>query len=170
MKTLPKSSEVSRVLPNPEFRTAKPGSTLWGQRGSTVVEFALSVLVLLSLVFGVMDFGRALYAYHAVCYGARQGVRFAIVNGAASNSPASASTIATQVENASSLNPSALAVNPTSPNTSPGAMNVYVTWNPNNKSGSTVQVEAQYNYQFMFPLLRLSPTTLTSTSQMVISQ
>jgi Flp pilus assembly protein TadG len=145
-------------------------ATLRSQRGSTVVEFALSVLVLLSLVFGVMDFGRALSTYHAVCYAAREGARFAMVNGSASNSPATAPTIATYAKNASSLTPSALNYDPQSPDTSAGTMNVYTTWNPNNKAGSTVQVKVQYNYKFMFPLLPSAPVTLSSTSQMVISQ
>jgi TadE-like protein len=38
-----------------------------------------------------------------------------------------------------------------------------------NYPGCTVQVQVQYKYNFVFPLIRTSPVTLTSTSQMVIS-
>ncbi len=168
-----RNSDACPALPGPKPRNPNPASTLWSQRGSALVEFALSLLVFLSLLFGVMDFGRALYTYHAVCHAAREGARFAIVNGSGSKSypgGASASDIANVVENASSLNPSTLNYNQQSPNTSAGAMNVYTTWNPNNKAGGTVKVQTQYNYRFMFPLLPSTTLTLSNTAQMVISQ
>lgn len=49
-------------------------------RGQSLVEFALILPVLLVLVLGIFDFGRAIFAYNAVSNAAREGVRVAIVN------------------------------------------------------------------------------------------
>ena len=37
-----------------------------GEQGSTLVEFSLATTLLLTMMFGVMDFGRALYTYTEV--------------------------------------------------------------------------------------------------------
>jgi len=49
-------------------------------RGQSLTEFALILPVLLLVIFGVLDFGRAIYAYNAVSNAAREGGRTAIVN------------------------------------------------------------------------------------------
>ena len=36
------------------------------ERGSTLVEFALVLIVLMVMMFGIIDFARALYTYHFV--------------------------------------------------------------------------------------------------------
>jgi len=48
-----------------------------GRRGQAVVEFALVLPVLLLLVFGAMEFGRAYFDYHLLLTVARQGARTA---------------------------------------------------------------------------------------------
>lgn len=54
---------------------------LRNEDGSELVEFALSALVLFTLMFGIMDFCRAAYSYHFTTYAAQEGARFAIVRG-----------------------------------------------------------------------------------------
>ena len=56
--------------------------TINGSEGSNVprVRFGLA-LVLFPLMFGIIDFSRALYAYHWVSYAAREGTRWASVRG-----------------------------------------------------------------------------------------
>ena len=49
-------------------------------RGQALVEFALVLPLLLILLLGILDFGRAVAAYNSVSNGARSGVRVAIVN------------------------------------------------------------------------------------------
>ena len=49
-------------------------------RGQSLVEFALLLPVLLVILLGTFDFGRAIYAYNAVSNAAREGGRTAIVN------------------------------------------------------------------------------------------
>lgn len=47
-------------------------------QGSTLVESALSLLLLLTLVFGIIEFGRAFNVYHVMTNAAREGARFAV--------------------------------------------------------------------------------------------
>jgi len=61
-----------RILRLPKFDRARPGQSL--------VEFALILPILLILLLGIVDFGRAVAAYNSVSNGARSGVRVAIVN------------------------------------------------------------------------------------------
>jgi len=49
--------------------------------GSTLVEFALVFMLLMTMMLGIVDFGRALYTYHFVSNAARTAARWAIVNG-----------------------------------------------------------------------------------------
>ena len=48
--------------------------------GQSLVEFALILPILLILLFGILDFGRAIFAYNSVSNAARSGARVAIVN------------------------------------------------------------------------------------------
>jgi len=49
-------------------------------RGQGLVEFALIFPVLVLVLLGVFDFGRAIFAYNTLANAARAGVRVAIVN------------------------------------------------------------------------------------------
>jgi len=129
-----------------------------------MVELALTVLVLLTVMFGVVEFSRALYTYHFVSNAAREATRYAMVRGASCTSwgtacPASATDIQNYVKG---IVPTGI---------DPSAITVTTTWNPDNKPGSSVQVTVQYNLHSLFAFLPSSGSrTLTSTSQMVISQ
>ena len=54
------------------------------ERGVEVIEFALVSIFLFMLVFGIMEFGRAIWIYGTVAHVAREGTRFAIVRGSES--------------------------------------------------------------------------------------
>lgn len=51
------------------------------EKGSGLVEFALSVITILMILFLIIDVGRALYAYNWLTDAARRGTRFAMVRG-----------------------------------------------------------------------------------------
>lgn len=51
-----------------------------GASGQTLVEFALVIPLFVFLVLGVVDFGRAVYAYNTIANAARVGARVAAVN------------------------------------------------------------------------------------------
>ena len=50
------------------------------ERGQALVEFALVLPILILLLVGIFDFGRAVYAFNTVNNAAREGVRLAIVD------------------------------------------------------------------------------------------
>jgi Flp pilus assembly protein TadG len=49
------------------------------QRGATIIEFALGLLVFLTFILGITDFGRMLYTWNAANEAARSGARYAVV-------------------------------------------------------------------------------------------
>ncbi len=126
-------------------------------QGVSVLEFGLVVLVFYAFVFGVMDFGRALYSYHFVSHAAREATRYAIVHGSQSPDPASAADIAAYVK---SIAPQGI---------DPSAVTVSTTWSPDNTPGSNVRVQVQDNFHFVMPLLIKTRMDFSSASQMVIS-
>jgi len=127
------------------------------QRGSGLVETALCFTVFLMVLFGIIDFGRSMFAYNFVSYAAREGARYAIVRGQSSGHTASATDISTYVKSeAIGLDPADITVS--------------TTWNPDSRPGSTVQVRVQYNFQPIVPYMPSGTWALASTSKMLISQ
>jgi Flp pilus assembly protein TadG len=138
------------------------------ERGSAMVEFAIASTVALTLIFGIIDFGRALYTYHLVSNAARLGSRYAMVRGsacAASGCPTDANQIQTYVRSlAPGVDPSVLAV-ATSWSPTPGCVSA-----GNNGQGCLVTVQVTYPFSFIVPLMPNLKLPLTSASTMVISQ
>lgn len=52
------------------------------ERGSMLVETALSLTLLFLIVFGILECSLAVYSYHYLSHAARQGSRYAMVRGA----------------------------------------------------------------------------------------
>jgi Flp pilus assembly protein TadG len=50
-----------------------------GESGQALVEFAIIAPILLLLIMGIVDFGRAFYTYHVLIDAAREGARVAVV-------------------------------------------------------------------------------------------
>lgn len=61
------------------------------ERGAAMVEFAIVLPLLLMLVFGIIDFGRALYTLNNLTAAVREGGRYAAAN---VNDPTTAAAIA----------------------------------------------------------------------------
>src|SRR5579862_2981110 len=59
---------------------------LRGERGTTLVEAALSATLLIGIIFGIIGGGYMLYTYHFLSYAARSGARYAMVRGSACDS------------------------------------------------------------------------------------
>jgi len=57
------------------------GKNFSPERGATLVEFAFALPLTLMLLIGILEFSRALYAYHFVSYAARASTRWASVRG-----------------------------------------------------------------------------------------
>lgn len=58
-----------------------------GQRGQSLVEFALLLPVMLLIITGLFDVARAVWEENTLAYSAREGTRFAIVHGSAGQGP-----------------------------------------------------------------------------------
>ncbi len=100
-------------------------------RGQTYAEFMMVVLPTVGILFAIISLAMTVYTYSFVANAAREGVRYAIVHGSRSSSPASSSDIQTYVRNeAQGITPSSISVS--------------TTWNPNNSPGSTVNVQVSY--------------------------
>src|SRR5947209_20612528 len=53
------------------------------ERGSTLLEFAIGATVFLSVMFGVLEFGRAVWVHNALTDAARRGARYAVIHNSA---------------------------------------------------------------------------------------
>jgi Flp pilus assembly pilin Flp len=61
------------------FRRATMTGILRDEAGAAVVEFALVLPILMLIVFGIIDFGRAFYTSNNLVSAVREGARFAAV-------------------------------------------------------------------------------------------
>jgi len=124
-------------------------------RGSTLIEFAVTSFLLMLIIFACIEFGRMLLVANSVANAARVGCRYAITHGTDNPTTlASIQSVVTDFAASAPLNTSNLTVtvNPTPPLGSPG---------------STVSVTVSYPYD-PFTVLPLS-VTFRSTSEGIIT-
>jgi Flp pilus assembly protein TadG len=142
------------------------------ERGSALAETAVVMTVLLMLMFGIIDFGRALYTYSFVAQLAREGARWAIVRGAdctllSGGCPASSAQLQTYVQslNEGATNASKITATLTfaAPSSGIGCPTV------GNSPGCLAVVNVTYPFTFMLPFMPKAGISMSSTSQMVIS-
>ena len=145
-----------------------------GERGSTLVEFAIGATVFLTVMFGVIEFGRALWTHNALADAARRAARYAVNQPAAS--PAGTKTSGTNV------GPSITAIRnvgvygdpeggsqPLVTDLTPENLNVQYT-NFGVGSGTVAVTITNYQFKFVMPILGTSiqmpdyNTTLTGES------
>jgi Flp pilus assembly protein TadG len=118
------------------------------QRGTAVVEFALIAIPLCLIVFGILDFGRALNYYNDLTQIAGQGARAAAVN-QDPNGGAADTNFQHQ-----------LACETDSGELRRG-VNIAVAYGTPLSVGGPVTVTASYTFHFL-PLLKLANITLTA--------
>lgn len=152
------------------------------ETGSNLVEMAISLTVLLSVVSGIMGMSMLAYAKQFVTMSARQATRYAMVRGSTFSATACSGGVAYGCQAAAtdvtsyvkSLVPLGLATANTSVSTSwpgvTGANLSCLSLNGNNSVGCVVQVTVSYSFSFGLPFLPTGATTLQSTSAMVIMQ
>lgn len=159
-------------------------SVLAEESGSGLVEYAVVFLLLMTLILGMVDFSRAIYAYHFISNQARDATRYASVRGStcgddssctAANSasgtagPASAADIQTFVKNV----PKGIDVNKITP--APvvdwpiQAASPSICATTQNYPGCTVRVKVTYAFNFSSPLVSNATLNLSATSEAVIT-
>jgi Flp pilus assembly protein TadG len=121
-----------------------------------MVEFAVvAALIFFPIVFGIIEFGRLVWARNMVGAAAREGVRYAIVHGSESAAIADSAAVAIYVEGRTGLAPIA----------------VSTAWtDPSKAAGETVTVTVKYTYS---PVVKipglLTSKTVTGSSKQIIA-
>jgi Flp pilus assembly protein TadG len=147
---------------------------LRGEQGNALVEFALAITVLLTLLFGIIDIGRALYAYDWLYNSARQATRWAMVRGYFCNNllpgcPADKTAISNYVTNSNGSGLDTTGIDTSAVNVSSLC---YVTntpaSNPPCAPPAWIQIQVRYQFHFITPFLTNTPWTMTSSSQRVV--
>ena len=133
-------------------------ASAWRRRdeGQSLVEFALSSLLFFTVLFGIVEFGLAVWQYNTVSNLAQEGARWASVRGSTSTMPATASDLQTYVQSRS-----------------PG-FTVTVTATPANPSavppGGTIAVEVASSFSPATALVPSATLNLASTARMIVSR
>jgi Flp pilus assembly protein TadG len=151
------------------------------ESGSSLVETALSLILLLTAIFGIVYFSEALYTYEFVTYAAQQGTRYAIVRGAHWSSNGCTST-ATLNCNATGANVTSYVQSLAPPGITAGSIVVSPTWpgqavngatagcSTANNQGCLVKVQVSYSFSFIVPFLPTSAVSFTGTSEEAIQE
>lgn len=146
------------------------GSFVRQERGQVVIEFAFAVVLLLVMVLGLIDVGRAVWFSDTLSFATREGARYAIVNGASSGTQAQAAAVLAQVQTRAVGLPDAFVLSCPAAAVDYG---VCVTWNPDKAIGSTVTVSASSKFTplasrfFLGGALRID---LSASTTMIIQQ
>jgi Flp pilus assembly protein TadG len=127
------------------------------RRGSTMIESTLVATVYLLLLVAIMECGRLGFAYNSVSFAAHRAARYASLRGATSGHPASASDVAVEAKGLM------VALDPAN-------VTVTTTWTPDNRPGSTVQVNVSYGFRTLLVPMSADLMTLATTSKQMIVQ
>ena len=124
-----------------------------GEKGATLLEFAFVSILFMMLTAGMMELGRGVWLYNSVAHAAREGCRYAIVNGGDSGHAVSAKQVEDYVKTRIPFD---------------GGVDVSTNWADVTKTpGSVVTITVDFEFE---PVISFFPSIpLTSTSQMVIS-
>lgn len=126
------------------------------ERGVAAAEFALLLPVLLTILFGIIEFGMIMYSREIVTNAAREGARAGIVQGPPKRTVGEISSIAQNYLTSTGVNPADV----TFTVTGAGLLN------PN-----SLTVQATYPYNFLIPYLPMVvgiPNPLTIQTQVVM--
>ncbi len=161
---------------------------LQDESGTELVEFALSAMVLFTVLFAIIEFSLSMYAYHFVTSAAQAGARYAIVRGAdwtpacSTSAPpsftmnyscnASASDVSNYVRSlvTTGLDPSKVTVTATWPGTTPDCTKNCTACSPVNSQGCLVKVQVSYAFSFVFRPAKISGLAFSGTSEKTIQQ
>jgi Flp pilus assembly protein TadG len=168
-----------------QFRLARE------EHGSALVEFAVTVPLLIFLLFAVLQGMFAMYLYHYTAWAAQEGARFAMVRGATASEnvtsycgtsappnftmaydcEAQNNDIQNYVQSLGAINSSNLTINTSKtyiwPGTNPDGTTTGCA--PINSKGCMVRVTATYSFN-VIPFLPFSALRMSATSEKVIAQ
>lgn len=179
---MPVLATMLRRQLNLTVRRARMHGRADGELGSTLVETAVSILLLVMFLIAIFEVSLAGYSYHIVSELAQEGTRYAMVRGStAAGSAGTACTapgpptcvaqsadIQTFVKSFGFLDASLMTVTPSwsafaSGSSCPGT-------GPCNSPGNAVTVTVQYNFPVSVPFVSTNTISMSSTSSMIIAQ
>jgi len=135
------------------------------EHGSTLIEMAVTLPVLFTLLFCFMEMCLAFYSHDMISECAREGTRYAAFHGASCPTSADPTCEAT----AAQVNTFVSGRN--WPNIGGGTITVATSYpNGNEAKGSVVAVKVTYVFPIRMPFVPRNPLTMSSTSQMYIVQ
>jgi Flp pilus assembly protein TadG len=138
---------------------------LGDEEGAALIEFAMTVPILMTCFFGMVQVCLACYMHQVLTETAREGSRYAIVRGSTCVNGSGSSCTAT----AASVNSYVSSIG--WPNVAGGTLVVNTTYpDGNEQPGSRVQVNVSYAFPFRIPFVPSSTLNLTSQSVMYIVQ
>lgn len=155
--------------------------------GGSLVEMALSCLILIPILFGIVQLSIGLYCFHYAADAAREATRWAIVRGATCNSNFGAAYCSPTDGNGSGADgndvaqyvkglgyPYSGAVT-TSTQWCAASSTTPTTWSScsptgSNAAGNQVQVTVSYAYPLIIPFLKDNTLNISSVSSMTIVQ
>lgn len=134
-------------------------AALHREAGQSLIELQMTTLVMLTLLFGIIETSRALYAYTVVANASRMATRYAIVHGSYSSAPSGPGCAPATAPNVASVGQAiTVAAGLT------GAT-VAVCYAGGNTTGEAVTVTASYLFTPIVPLAPIGSFTLSSTSE-----
>ena len=145
-------------------------SSATSQIGQAMIEFLLSLLVLMIFVLACFETIMLIYSYNVLAEAAKEGVRFAVVNGANSGTPAGPTT-GTTSDCSTNVTPVKTVVKTYAGLTfhDTSAMTVNVCYlDGNNTAPSRVQVTLQYAYVPYFKV-PLTPTIYAAAQGRIVN-
>ena len=135
------------------------------QSGQSLVEFAISFSILITLVFAFIEVCLAFYTYGMISETARESTRYAALHGSTCTTAASASCTAS----ASTVNTYAAQLG--YPNLAGGAMTVSTTFPDGNQApGSHVTVTVNYVFPITLAFVPRNAISMATASTMTILQ
>lgn len=166
---------VNRLTSFVRFWGAEPHN----ESGSAMVEFALSVVVLFTVTFGIMAVSLAIYSYTFVSDAARGATRYAMVRGSTLGTDCVAPGYATCIAQPADIQAYVRAMS--FPGIDTSKVTVTSTWLTSagvscgtidtcKDPGNIVRVQVRYPYPLRIPFVPASTLNLVGTSQIVIAQ
>jgi Flp pilus assembly protein TadG len=132
-----------------------------GERGQTLVEFAISSAVFFMIIFGIMQFGLAVWNYNMLSSLAQDGARWASVRGATATCTCTEATTTSVQDYVRSR---AVGMDPSS-------ITVSTTWtDATHDPGDTVQVQVDYTFSAFTKIVRTGSLSLHGVAQMKIAR
>ena len=171
-------------ISNPALRLPRIQTSTRNDEGSAIMETAMSIIILLTFMFGVFEGSFAIYSFHFISEAAREGTRYAIVRGSTA-----AGTAGTACDTsygydcvASSANIQSYVQNLGYPGIIPSNLTVSSSWaayasgnscpttGPCNSPGNQVTVQVTYSFPLNVPFIPAHTYSMSSSATMIIQQ